>query len=206
VDGIEAGARAKSATGSHVRLGFNWFSSFGTQADRGWWSSVGRAGGATFASDVSLVGIDLYPGTYIPPSLPAPGSGHLAATAASDVSQALDNLRANLMPLAGLGSRVAMGISEIGWATIPPARPLSEQAELVKAFMAGACSVAARDHLEFVQWFEMADGTSPTKANPLSTGLASADLVPGPGYTAYRDVVRRGCRALPGFGARVPRP
>ncbi|MHB1889941.1 MAG: hypothetical protein ACYCUF_03545, partial [Acidimicrobiales bacterium] len=193
VDGIEAGAAAKARTGSHVRLGFNWFSSFGVQADRSWWLSIGRLGGARFASDVSWVGIDLYPGTYIPGSLPAPGSGHLATTAAADVAGAVDNLRTNLMPLAGLGSNVPIGISEIGWATSPPARPLSEQAELVKAFAAGACSVAARDNLQFVQWYKLADTVLPTKASPLAMGLMSAALTPNPGFAAYQAVIHQGC-------------
>ncbi len=193
VDGIEAGAAAKARTGSHVRLGFNWFSSFGEQADRSWWSSIGRLGGARFASDVSWVGLGIFPGTYIPGSLPAPGSGHLTTTAAADVAGAVDNLRTNLMPLAGLGSNVPIGISEIGWATSPPARPLSEQAELVKAFAAGACSVAARDNLQFVQWYKLADTVLPTKASPLAMGLMSAALTPNPGFAAYQAVIHQGC-------------
>jgi hypothetical protein len=139
------------------------------------------------------VGIDLYPGTYIPGSLPAPGSGHLTTTAAADVAGAVDNLRTNLMPLAGLGSNVPIGISEIGWATSPPARPLSEQAELVKAFAAGACSVAARDNLQFVQWYKLADTVLPTKASPLAMGLMSAALTPNPGFAAYQAVIHQGC-------------
>ena len=193
VDGIEAGAAEKAKTGSHVRLGFNWFSSLGTQGDRAFFESIGHLGGARLASEVSWVGIDLYPGTYVPNTLPPPGSGHLATTAAADVAQAIDNLRTNLMPLAGLGPHVGIGISEIGWATSPPARPLSEQAELVKAFMSGACAVAVRDNLQFIQWYKLADTILPTASSPLAMGLMSPELAPKPGFAAYQAVVHQGC-------------
>ena len=193
VAGIEAGAVAKARTGSQVRLGFNWFSSFGPQMDQTFFRSIGHLGGKRFASAVNWVGIDLYPGTYVPHTLPAPGSGHLASTAATDVAQAVDNLRTNLMPLAGLGSHVPIGISEIGWTTSPPTRSLAEQAELVKAFMTGACSVAVRDNLQFVQWFKLANTIQSTAASPFDEGLMSAGFTPNPGFTDYQAVIHQGC-------------
>ena len=193
VAGIEAGSAAKKETGSRAALGFNLFSSFGSVNDTVWWKSLGAAGGKRFAADVQWVGIDLYPGTYIPHTLPAPGSGHLANIAATDVAQAVDNLRTNLMPLAGLGSHVPMGISEIGWATSLPTRSLAEQAELVKAFTAGACSVAVRDNLSFMTWFELANNPVPTRATPFDEGLMDAALTPQPGFVAYQNAIRYGC-------------
>ncbi len=193
VAGIEAGAAEKARTGSRVRLGFNWFSSLGAPADQRFFKSIGRLGGRLFASEVSWVGIDLYPGTYVPGSLPPPGSGHLAASAASDVSQAIGVLRSDLMPLAGLGSHVAIGVSEIGWATSPPERTFAEQAELVKAFMTGVCSVAVPDNVRFVQWYKLANTVLPTKSSPLSMGLASSAMVLYAGFAAYQAVIAHGC-------------
>lgn len=188
VSGIEAGHSAMLRSGSHVKLGFNWFYSFGPSADHNWWSQLGALGGARFAHDVSWVGVDDYPGTWVPTSLP--GSAQSAAAAGeADIVTALDTVRHQLMPLAGLGPSVQLGLSEVGWATNPPARTDSEQALLVHAFTSGACSVARSDNVRFLQWFEL----SGSDKNGLAMGLLHADFAPKPGYVAYQSVVRAGC-------------
>lgn len=186
VDGIEAGTEAKDATGSHVALGFNWFYSFGQAADKLWWSGLGKLGGSKFASDVNWVGMDIYPGTYVPASI-------TTSTAASVVAASLGYLRNQLLPLAGINSSVPIGFSEIGWATKPPSRPYSEQATLLTAFVKGACSVQSTYNVRFLQWFKMADNTKYNPASPLATGIMTSTLEPKPAYNSYKTAVSQGC-------------
>ncbi len=189
VSGIEAGHSAMVRSGSHVKLGFNWFYSFGPTADRKWWTQLGALGGASFARDVNWVGVDDYPGTWVPTTLP--GSGSTAAAAGqADIVTALNTVRNQLMPLARLGPGVQLGLSEVGWATDPPARSDSEQALLVRAFSAGACSVARSDNVRFLQWFEL----SGKDKNGFAMGLLHSDFTPKPGYAAFRSVVQTGCK------------
>jgi hypothetical protein len=191
--GIEAAHVEQIKVGSHAALGFNWFYSFGVQSDKAWWKSLGQLGGLNFVKDVDWIGVDLYPGTYVPLTFPSPKSPKFVDVAKADVANALGYVRTKLMPLAGFGANVPMGISEIGWATSPPTRSFATQARLVTAFSQSACSVAQKDNLVFLQWFNLADNFTPLVQSPLKMGIMKADLCPKPAFYAYQSVVRHGC-------------
>lgn len=195
VAGVEAGAVARARSGSRVRVGFNWFYSFGPLLDRLWWARLGTLGGARFAGDVDWVGIDAYPGTYYPPLSPRLDPTDLGASASAEVAHIAWTVRHQLMPLAGLGRRTPIGFSEIGWATAPLVRSASAQARIVSAFVAGACQSAGSENLRFLQWYDLVDppGSIGSASSPLQMGLLGADFAPTPGFDAYREAIARGC-------------
>ena len=188
VSGIESGYQAKIRYHSQVKLGFNWFYSFGQTADVQWWTDLGKLGGKRFAQDVNWVGVDDYPGTWVPSTIPGSGQS-LANAGKNDVIKALNTVRTELMPLANLNSTVQLGLSEIGWATNPPTRSLSEQSTLVKAFSEGACSVAKKDNVGFMQWFELIGKDK----SGLAMGLMSSTFTPKPAFSAYKSIIANGC-------------
>lgn len=193
VTGVEAAYAEEKKVHFNAKIGFNWFYSFGRSQDVKFWREVGATGGSRFAHDVSWVGVDLYPGTYVPFTLPPETAKDFASTASTDVESALNYVRTQLMPLAGLGKSVPMGISEIGWATNPPSRSFSEQSALVTAFSYGACSVVRQDNLEFMQWFDLADNAVSLPQSPLKMGIMRYNFSPKPAFYAYKKVIAQGC-------------
>ncbi|MCL4449147.1 MAG: hypothetical protein M1152_05610 [Actinobacteria bacterium] len=186
--GIEAGYNAKIKSHSDVKLGFNWFYSFGPSADQKWWSELGALGGSKFANDVSWVGVDDYPGTWVPHTLAGTGSA-LYTAGYNSVVTALYTVRTEFMPLAKLTPQVQLGLSEIGWSTNPPTRSYADQALLLQAFAKGACSVSTKDNLSFLQWFELAG----KDRNGLSMGLLHSNFKPKPAFKLYKSIIQEGC-------------
>lgn len=193
VDGIEAGATERAHVGSRVTLGFNWFYSFGPVLDRAWWTHLGAIGGPQFAQDVDWVGIDAYPGTYYPPALPTLDPTAPGKAPGGEMATILTTVRSQLMPLAGLGPFVQLGMSEIGWATAPPLRSEAEQAQLVSSFTTGVCAVAQKDNVRFLQWYDLADSAGSTGGSSLNFGLLNVDLSPKLAFRVYQAVIRQGC-------------
>ncbi|MHB1763103.1 MAG: cellulase family glycosylhydrolase [Acidimicrobiales bacterium] len=193
VAGIEAGATERAKVGSHATLGFNWFYSFGPTLDRAWWARLGVLGGRRFAGDVNWVGVDAYPGTYYPPVSPLLDPTDPAAGASREMMHILSTVRSELMPLAGLGFRTPLGMSEIGWATLAPLRSDAEQAKLVTALTRGVCKVAARDNVTFLQWYDLVDTAGAAGGSSLDFGLMHANFLPKPAFGAFRTAVGRDC-------------
>ncbi|MHB1711077.1 MAG: cellulase family glycosylhydrolase [Acidimicrobiales bacterium] len=193
VAGVEAGAVARSASRSHVALGFNWFYSYGPVADAAWWARLGGLGGRRFAADVNWVGVDAYPGTYYPAPSSSLDPTDPGAIPSAEVAHILSTVRRRLMPKAGLGATIPLGFSEIGWATYPPVRTDAEQAHLLDAFAAGACQAAAADNVRFFQWYNLADSAGPTGGSSLNFGLLNVNFSPKPAFVAYQNMIRHGC-------------
>ena len=92
------GARRPSARPTGVAStssppGFNYAWRFG-DADADFWRAVGAAGGKRLRRATDWVGIDAYPGTFVPPAIADPGDALLEAVA---------QVRECYMPLAGFG-------------------------------------------------------------------------------------------------------
>ena len=70
--GVVTAKRTSRALGyRHQKIGFNYAWRFGDANDAGFWDRLGRDGGATLRRHTDWVGLDIYPGTYVP----GPGGG-----------------------------------------------------------------------------------------------------------------------------------
>ena len=49
-----------------LRIGFNYAWRFDPRADAAFWHTLGRQGGAALRRATDWVGVDIYPGTYVP--------------------------------------------------------------------------------------------------------------------------------------------
>lgn len=123
----------------HVRVGFNWAYDERPAAGREFWLTLGRLGGPAFADAVDWVGLDIYPGTWVPR---IELSESLAGQAAGAVQAGVRTLRECLMPLAGLTGAKAVYVAENGFPT-GPARPESLQADVLAAMVRAATPPAA---------------------------------------------------------------
>ncbi len=200
VEGIEEAHDAAVAIGSPLRIGFNVATLPTTSAMVAFFGQLWHIGGPAFASDVGFVGLDIYPGTYFPP-LPAAGTLDLYGTAESTVAQALQDFRSQVLPAAHIPASAHIEITEIGFATSHSWHHTdAEQALLVRAFAAGACSAAARVGLSAFEWFDLTDASAPAADLsapalhlPWRFGLLRSDLQAKPAFATYRKVIARGC-------------
>ena len=200
IAGMNAAHTERLRDHAHFTLGFNWAyrgcdpTACGPTADSDYWSELGRRGGARFAREVDWVTMDIYPGTIFPPGDPSADPYQPGLSPAQEVATSIEDLRYQMMPLAGLGMNVPIGIQEISWASLPPARPEQEQATLLAEFAGGACRVAAKTNFRTFYWFTLTDPSAPA-AGSLDFGLYHADGTSKPAAGAYAKVIRTGCRS-----------
>ena len=110
VRGVPAAKREARRRGyEQLTTGFNYAWRYG-DADADFWRQVGALGGKRLRRATDWIGLDAYPGTFIPPSFENAGDSLLEAVAQT---------RECYMPLAGFGRRVPLHIDELGYPTGP---------------------------------------------------------------------------------------
>ena len=198
IAGMNGAYQERARDHAHMKLGFNWAyrtcnqSNCGPTADTDYWSELGQRGGAGFAKEVDWVTMDIYPGTIFPPGDPSADPYQPGLSPRQEVAHAMEDLRYQMLPLAGLGIKIPIGIQEISWASLPPARSEQQQADLLMQFAAGACDVAAQTNFRTFYWFTLNDQSAPA-AGQLNFGLYHADGSPKPAAAAYAQVIAHAC-------------
>jgi hypothetical protein len=95
-----------------VDLGFTYAYRYLPSADAAFWTSLGQLATPRFRNALDYVGVQLYPGLFWPPVLGA-------ETAGEATLEGLTLVRSCFMPQAGLGAKVDLWITELGYATNP---------------------------------------------------------------------------------------
>ena len=164
IAGVEAAAAVKTAD---QQVGFNWFYRLDPLSDRNFWSALGTRGGECFRRALDYAGVDIYAGTYIPPLY--------SLNDEADFRTALEYVRRDMMPLAGLGAEVPIHVQEFGYPTLAPLRSEAKQAEALAAYIRATEGL----NVALLQWFQLADATSPLGDG---WGLLRADYTPKPAF------------------------
>lgn len=176
---IAAKATARAKHFDQVKIGFNC-----AGGNPSFWHYLGRHGTQAFRRSLDWIGIDTYPGTLTP--LP---SRSLRTGVAKAVRSALDSTRRTYMPLAGIPSRVALHVSENGYATTAGHTDAMQVAAL-KAAVQTVTSLRRADHVTEYDWFELRDAGH-TKQHPVDRlGLLNPDYTPKPAFAVYRRLIR----------------
>jgi hypothetical protein len=172
-----------------LRFGFTYAYRFNPQSDGAFFSYLGSHGGAAFSSALGFVGLDFYPGTVYPPTM-APGD-----TYAGDMAQALGTVRSCFMPMAGLGPKTPIWITENG---VPTGANVSEsqQADALTQLVKAAQAYSATFNVTDYRWFNLRDAnSSSTGALPgasatfATDGLLRDDYSQKPAFPAYRTLI-----------------
>ncbi|MGH2859763.1 MAG: hypothetical protein ACRDMJ_19990 [Solirubrobacteraceae bacterium] len=193
-DALIAGVIAAKHEANHLadhrlEVGFNWaYETGGGEAS--FWRYLHRHGGDAFARAVDWVGLDVYPGTWGQPI--DPGDLGRGTTAMMDAS--LHGLRFHYMPLAGLGRRVAIHVSENGYPTGPGRTP-AMQATVMRASIEAVHALSPRYHITDYRWFDLRDADSASPHFEDRYGLMYDDYTPKLAFWLYRELIMR-------YGAR----
>jgi hypothetical protein len=192
IAGVAAASDERSARRlSWLKIGFNWAYA-SDPAEARFWRCLWQRGGRRFVDGVDWVGLDIYPGTWAPP-MPDPAAppipAHaLARTTASTIVTALRQLRDHYMPLARLGRRTALYVTENGYPTGPGRTPAVQETALRTAVTA-VDSVRGTFNVTAYRWFDLRDADSAGESFESRYGLLNDDYTPKPAFAAYRRLV-----------------
>ena len=188
IRGIVTAKRTSRALGyRHQRIGFNYAWRFGDTNDADFWDRLGREGGATLRRHTDWVGLDIYPGTYVP-----------SQAAVVDLGDAflegIAQTRECYMRKAGFSKSVPLRIEETGWPT-GPGRPEAAQRAAVGALVKTAHRYRGTYNITDFRWFGLRDNNSRGPNFQSFFGLLRDDYSAKPGFHTYRKLVAR-------YGAR----
>ena len=194
IQGIEtAHSEAVRRHFKQLRFGFTYAYRFSPQGDASFFSYLGAHGGKQFRTALSFVGLDFYPGSVYPPVM-APGDTYTA-----ELAQAAGVLRKCFAPMAGIGPRTPIWITENGVPT--GALSDAQQAAALQELVTAAHQYSGTFGITDYRWFNLRDSTSSGPSTLVgvtfsSDGLLRGDYTAKPSFSDYR-------RLIAAFGARV---
>jgi hypothetical protein len=178
---VAADDEARRRGFDHLRFGFTY--AYRSPQDNDFWQAL-AAGGPRFRAALDFVGLDLYPGTVFPPVVLPPG------TEGDATVQALGVLRRCLMPMAGIGNRTAIWITENGYASAPLPKSATGQAAALTATVRALCTYGGAFGVTDYRYFNLRDNNSLGAGLFSADGLVRDDYSRKPAFEAFRNLVR----------------
>jgi hypothetical protein len=190
VEGVVAAKRESRRHGfDHLEIGFNYawrFDFIDPGNDVRFWDEAGRVGGKRLRKHTDWVGLDAYPGTFVP--------GVLVPATIVDYGDALleaiAQTRECFMRLAGFTSRTPLRIEETGYPT-GPGRSELDQAAAARGFVGAAHRYRGTYNVTDFRWFNLRDSNSSGPGFQQQYGLLRDDYSAKPAFGAYRRLIGR---------------
>ncbi len=187
IRGIEAAhAEADRRHYRRLRFGFTYAYRLSPAGDAAFFKYLAVHGGSAFRRALGFIGLEFYPGTFYPPVM-APGD-----TYRRELAQAAGVVRDCFAPMAGIGSRVPIWITENGVPTgvLSATQQAAALSQLVRAVHDYSRTYGITDY----RWFNLRDSVSsgPETLSALTfatDGLLRADYVPKPSFAEYRRLI-----------------
>ena len=182
-----------------VRLGFSFAWRWLPSSDAAFWQDLGSLGNARFRQAVDYVGLQIYPGLVYPPVL-APGR-----SAGDEIVEALTLLRGCYMPMAGLGRRVALWVTENGYAT-NLGRSEAEQVGSLSSTLDEIHRYSGTLGVTDYRWFNLRDNDSSGTDLFDAVGVLRDDYAEKPAFATLRSAIQSiGTDQTPPAAMRRPR-
>lgn len=163
-----------------LQIGFNYSWRYGN-GDADFWREIGEAGGSRLRRATDWVGIDAYPGTFIPPSVENPGDAMLEAIA---------QVRECFMPKAGFRRGTPIHLEEFGYPT-GPGRTEAAQRQALSSFVRTINRYRGTYNVTNLNWFGLRDNNSEGPNFQSFFGLLRDDYSPKQAFSVYRGLIRR---------------
>ena len=191
VTGVSAARRQLDRMGRpDVKLGFSFAWRWVPTADAEFWQQLGSLATPEFRRALDYVGLQIYPGLVFPPASTPEAAG-------DDTVEALTLLRSCYLPLAGLGTRVGLWVTENGYATnlgrTEAAQDVALQSTL-NAVHRYSGTLGVTDY----RWFNLRDNVSSGTDLFDAVGLLRDDYSEKPAFATYRSEIQ-------GIGADRPK-
>jgi hypothetical protein len=184
--GVPSARSAVLAAGRpDIGIGFNWAAGPAPCQTDAFFAALASAGGPAFVAAVGWVGIDLYPGTWSPPSVSVFPAGNLVQ---ASVISSLACLRTKQMASAGLGRSVTITVAETGYPT-DASRSEQTQAAVLWQIISAVQSVSGSLAVTDLRWFDLRDANTASGQLENGYGLLHDDYTPKPAFQLYRQII-----------------
>jgi hypothetical protein len=184
IQGLKAASHTARRIGRrNLEIGFNYAWRFGDETDADFWRTLKMEGGRALRKSTDRVGIDLYPGTFVPSSLEIEDYGDAFL-------EALAQTREFYMKMGGFGPRVPLRIEETGWPT-GPGRSESLQRKVLRNFVKTAVRYRGTCGVTDFRWFGLWDNNSEGLTFQSHCGLLDDNYGRKPAFGEYRRLLAR---------------
>jgi hypothetical protein len=173
-----------------LEIGFNWAYRNSPSAEQSFWDYLREHGGPPFVRALDWVGVDAYPGTFLPP-VNSPGGERDALV------NAFSSFRCYSTG-AGIPKRVPIHVEENGWPT-GPGRTYDRQAQAMDTMVRAVHDFRGTFNVSDYRWFDLRDSNTTSPNFQQQYGLMTDEYVPKPAFGLYAKLVR-------GFTAPNPVP
>lgn len=175
---IAAKDEARRRRFGQLTIGFNWaYRSPNPSDDQAFWSYLRDRGGPQFLRALDWVGLDAYPGTFVPPVEP-PGDER------DGMVNALSSLRECWTPSAGIGRSVPIHVEETGYPT-GPGRTEQRQVLATQALLGAVNDFRGTYNVSDLRWFDLRDHNSSSQNFQRHYGLLNDDYTPKPAFAVF---------------------
>ena len=178
---IAAKDEARRRGDSQLQIGFNWFYRTDPNSEDGFWTYLHDHGGRPFADSVDWVGLDVYPGTFFPPSSAPAMTGDW-------VVNALSMLHGCFLHEGGLPKSTPIHVEENGYPT-GPGRSEADQRTALESMVGSVNRYRANYGVTSYFWFDLRDADSSSPNFQQQYGLLRSDYAPKPAFARYRALV-----------------
>jgi hypothetical protein len=177
-----AKAEARARGFDQLEIGFNWAYRNSPSEEQSFWGYLRDHGGPSFVRALDWVGVDAYPGTFIPP-VNSPGGERDALVNAFSSFRCYSGG-------AGIPKSVPIHVEENGWPT-GPGRTYDRQAQAMDTMVRAVHDFRGTFHISDYRWFNLRDSDSTSPNFQQQYGLMTDGYVPKPAFGLYRKLVAR---------------
>jgi hypothetical protein len=183
IQGVKAAkAEARARGFDQLEIGFNWAYRNSPSEEQSFWNYLREHGGPSFVRALDWVGVDAYPGTFLPP-VNTPGGER------DGLVNAFSSFRC-YSGGAGIPKRVPIHVEENGWPT-GPGRTYERQAQAMDTMVRAVHDFRGTFNIADYRWFNLRDGNSQSPNFQTQYGLMTDEYEPKPAFGLYRGLVRR---------------
>jgi hypothetical protein len=184
VVGVTAARHALDRIGRpDVELGFSFAWRWLPDSDAEFWRQLGELATPQFRRALDYVGLQIYPGLVFPPA-------SSAAAAGDDTVEALTLLRDCYMPKAGFGRKVALWVTENGYAT-NLGRTEPDQDVALSVTLDAVHRYSGTLGVTDYRWFNLRDNDSAGTDLFAAVGLLRDDYSEKAAFGTYRSYIDR---------------
>jgi len=180
---IAAKDEARRVGYDQLRIGFNWAYRTEPPNETSFWQALRDRGGPAFVRSLDFIGLDIYPGTFLPPA-----EGGIDGYRDAMVN-AMSTIRC-YATIPGIPLSVPIEIGENGWPTFA-GRAYEDQAEILRVMVQAVHDFRGTYNVRDYRWFNLRDSQTGDLGVFQNSGLLEDDYDEKPAFAAYRKLVAR---------------
>ena len=177
IQGVIAAKDEARRRGWHqLQIGFNWAYRYTPQGDQQFWEYLRDHGGPKFVPSLDWIGLDAYPGTFIPPANTEGGER-------DSLVNAMSALRC-YAAIPGIPQGVPIHVEENGYPT-GPGRSYDRQASAMDTMVRAFSDFRGTYNVSDYRWFNLRDGDTTSPNFQQQYGLMTDEYAPKPAFALY---------------------